>query len=190
MWSVRHLATLALLLSLPGCSKRDEPVPAPSPCVELDAGAAVAPALLGFLSAARSAHHKADLLEQNRDVAGATRALEELLAAAKPAGTHPEVNEVLSDTHARLADLYGRQGQMAQAERSIGAGLELAREPTYFRGHLFEVRGVLEERHAETLAKAGKTEEARQARERAISAFEEAMRIQKQVIEGAAPGRP
>jgi tetratricopeptide (TPR) repeat protein len=189
MWVLRRILPLAFVLALGAC-KRAEPEPAPRPCVEPDAGAAVDPALLGFLSAARSAHHKADLLEQNADLAGAGRALEELLTGAKPAGKHLEVNEVLSDTHARLADLYSRQGQMAQAERSIAAGLELAQEPTYFRGHLYEVRGLMEERHAEALGKAGKTGDAKQARERALSAFEEAMRIQKQVIEGAAPGRP
>ena len=190
MWAVRRIAALALVLALGACSRVDNE-PAPVPCVQPDAGAAVVdPALLAFLSSARSAHHKADLLEQSAELAGATKALEDLLAGAKPPGTRVEVDEVLSDTHARLADLYSRQGQMAQAERSIAAGLELAREPTYFRGHLFEVRGVVEERQAEALGKAGKTEEAKQARERALSAFEEAMSIQKKVIEGAAPARP
>jgi tetratricopeptide (TPR) repeat protein len=184
MWGARQIVLLSLLLAAAGCSRKE---PSPSPITCPDAGQAVDPVLLGFLSAARSAHHKADLLEQNADLAGATRALETLLAGARPPGKHPEVDEVLSDTHARLADLYSRQGQIAQAQRSVGAGLELTPEPTYFRGHLFEVRGLLEERHAEALGKAGKTEEAKQARERALSAFEEAMRIQKHVIEGAAP---
>jgi tetratricopeptide (TPR) repeat protein len=186
MWA-RGAVIVLCLLALAGCS-RDER--APAPCPEVDAGAAVDPALLGFLSAARSAHHRADLLEQSGDVAGAMRALEALLTGAKPAGKRPEVDEVLSDTHARLADLYSRQGQLSQARRAIEAGLELTPEPTYFRGHLFEVRGLVEEREAESLGKAGKAEEARQAKERALSAFEEAMRIQQRVIEGAAPGRP
>jgi tetratricopeptide (TPR) repeat protein len=189
MSGVRRIFLLVLLVvAAAGCSKREEPERSPITCP--DAGQAVDPVLLGFLSAARSAHHKADLLEQDVDLAGATRALEALLAGATPPGKHPEVNEVLSDTHARLADLYSRQGQTPQAERSIGAGLELAPDPTYFRGHLFEVRGLVEERHAEALAKAGKTEQAKQAKERALSAFEEAMRIQKQVIERAAPVQP
>ena len=189
MWAARA-AALALCLALAGCSRAE---PTPAPCPEVDAGAAgaaVDQALLGFLSVARSSHHKADLLEQNGDLAAATRALEQLLTGAKPSGTRPEVSEVLADTHARLADLYSRQGQIAAAEKSIAAGLELAPDPTYFRGHLFEVRGLLEERNAEALTKAGEADEAKRARERALSAFEEAVRIQKHVIEGAAPGRP
>lgn len=191
MWCVRRLQALVVLgaLALAACKQQDEPAPQPITCPELDAGPAVDPALLGFLSGARSAHHAADLREQGADLEGAARALEALLAGPKPGGARPEVDEVLSDTHARLADLYSRQGKMTQAQDAIDEGLKLAPQPTYFRGHLFEVRGLVEERHAEALDKEGKTEAAKRAKERALSAFEEAMRIQKSVIEGAAPGR-
>jgi tetratricopeptide (TPR) repeat protein len=182
---------LAVALLAAACAKDERGYEhGPVTCPELDAGPAVDPVLLGFLSGARSAHHAADLREQSGDLPGATASLESLIAGPKPAGARPEVDEVLSDTHARLAELYSRQGQMPRAFASIEAGLELAPKPTYFRGHLFEVRGLLEERQAETLQKEGKDLDSKRARERALSAFEEAMRIQKSVIENSAPGLP
>jgi tetratricopeptide (TPR) repeat protein len=190
MYGARRLALLLVLPALGlACSRHERDVP-PTPCPEVEAPAAVDPALLGFLSAARSAHHVADLREGSGDLAGATQALEALLEGPKPPGERPEVKEVLSDTHARLADLYSRQGKLDLAQRAISEGLELAPGPTYFRGHLFEVRGLLEERQAEALAKAGKADDAKKAKDRALSAFEEAMRIQRTVIEDTAPGRP
>lgn len=163
------------------CSKRE----APTDCGE--STRVVDPVLLAFLSQARSAHHIADQREAEGDSAAALRALQTLTAAPKPPGNAPEVEEVLADTRARSADLLSRAGRFDQAEAEIGAGLENVRRPNYFRGHLFEVRGLLEERREKELRSSGHGQEADQARARSLSAYEEAMKIQAEVIRNAAP---
>lgn len=192
----RPLRTSWLLLALAltgACSKR-EPAPAPAPCPDVgdaQASAPVDPVLLAFLSRARSAHHLADGREQVNDLRGAVAALETLTKGPAPAGaSRPEVKEVLADTEARLADLLSRLGDSEAAERALDRGLALVPDRNYFRGHLFEVRGLLEERKAESLSKTGDLDGAKAAKERALGAFEEAMRIQAEVIEGAAPREP
>ena len=145
----------------------------------------VDPALLAFLSRARSAHHAADLQEAAGDQAAALRALAGLVMGAVPAGATPEVAEVLADTRARMADLLSQGGRFDEADQQIGQGLEHAKPSTYFRGHLFEVRGLLEERREKALRGKGRGQEADQARGRSLSAYEEAMKIQAEVIGGA-----
>jgi len=171
---------LLAALALGGCSKRE---PAPD-CVS---ERVVDPVLLAFLSQARSAHHVADQREAEGNLPAALRALEALTRAQKPPGDAPEVDEVLADTRARTADLLSRAGRFDQAEAEIGAGLENARTTSYFRGHLFEVRGLLEERREKALRSTGRGQEADQARERSLGAYEEAMKIQADVIRKAAP---
>lgn len=155
-------------------------------CPETDAGAPVDPALFAFLSRARAAHHAADALEAKGDTAGAVRALEAVAEGRlPPRADAPEVREVLADTLARLADLASRSGAFDRAEQHLARGLGLARETTYFRGHLFEVRGLVEERRSKALQASGDTQGESAARDRALAAFEEAMRIQEAVIEQA-----
>lgn len=187
------LALVASLLfggsSLVGCarSERDR-AGAQQPAPAEPAGATVVdPVLLAFLSKARSAHHKADGAEAQGDTASAIAALEALTRGPRPGGERPlvEVREVLSDTHARLADLQSARGQFDAAIEQVQAGLDLATDVTYFRGHLFEVRGLVEERRAKALEERGETERAREARKSAIAAFDEAVRIQDQVIMNA-----
>jgi hypothetical protein len=148
----------------------------------------VDPVLLAFLSQARSAHHVADEQEAKGDRAAALRALSTFTAGPKPAGAAPEVDEVLADTHARIAELMSRAGRFDQADEEITLGLGSARTPTYFRGHLFEVRGLVEERRAKALSGNGRGQEADQARERSLGAYEEAMKIQAQVIQDGVQG--
>lgn len=170
----------------------------------------VDPALLAFLSRARAAHHLADLLEDQGRPERAITELEGILAGPAPAAPAlPEVQEVHADTHARLADLKSQQGEFEAAEKHLDAGLTLAPEVTYLRGHLFEVRGLLEERRAKAADLAAKEIEervgtgpaseadrtaveglrtlARAARTRAVQAFETTMEIQARVIERTAP---
>jgi len=176
---------LALLsfgaLPLGGCSKRERGDDCgPSERV-------VDPVLLAFLSQARAAHHLADEREAKDDVPAALRALQTLTENPKPPGNAPEVDEVLADTRARIADLMSRSGRFDQAEEELDAGLESAKTPSYFRGHLFEVRGLVEERRVKALRGTGRGQEAEQARDRSLGAYEEAMKIQAAVIRGAAP---
>lgn len=147
----------------------------------------VDPVLLAFLSQARSAHHMADQREAEGDTAAALRALQGLINAPKPAQGAPEIGEVLADTQARIADLSSRAGRFDQADRAIEEGLSNAKQPTYFRGHLFEVRGLVEERREKALRGSGRGLEADQARDRSLSAYEEAMKIQAEVILKASP---
>jgi hypothetical protein len=142
---------------------------------------------LAFLSQARSAHHVADQREAEGDVTAALRALQGLTTGPKPPLGSPEVNEVLADTRARIADLLSRSGRFEQADREVEEGLTSAKQPSYFRGHLFEVRGLVEERREKALRGNGRAQEADQARERSLSAYEEAMKIQAEVIQKASP---
>jgi tetratricopeptide (TPR) repeat protein len=155
-----------------------------------DAGVPVDPALLAFLSRARAAHHAADAHEARNDLAAAEKELEAVVdGALPPQKDAPEVREVLADSLARLAELRARRNDFKAAERDIERGLGLVPEPSYFRGHLVEVRGLMEERRSKALEAAGDQAGASGARERALAAFQEAMRIQNDVIQRAAPER-
>jgi tetratricopeptide (TPR) repeat protein len=173
---------LALASPLAGCSRGHSP----EPCGDADAGAPVDATLLAFLSRARAAHHLADQAEAARDLGRAARALQAVTDGPRPPGpgaNAPEVREVLADTLARLADLASQLGDPTTAERHLERGLALVPTPTYFRGHLFEVRGLVEERNASQLEQRGEAVEAARAKERALEALETAMKIQAQVIE-------
>jgi len=87
---------------------------------------------------------------------------------------------------ARLADLQSQQGAHDDALRRIDRGLALVPTPTYFRGHLYEVRGLAEERLAARLQAQGDAPGAAAAKERAFSALEAAMKLQASVIERSA----
>lgn len=163
------VATLAC-----GCGRRDDSRP-------------VDVALVAWLSKARSVHHLADLAEDENDLAGALASLDRLATGELPPGgpTAPEVDEVLADTLARVAELRARLGAFDEAERALVSGLEHAREPSYFRGHLLEVRGLLHERRAKALAATGDATGAERERAAAAQASLEAIAIQEQVIRRA-----
>lgn len=172
---------LGLAVALAGCSRKLEdcpPVPSAQP---------VDSVLLAFLSRARAAHHAADRAEQAGDLARAARLLGELIQGPIPGAAAPpvEAREVLADTRARLADLSSRGSDFDAADAHLRAGLELVPDTGYFRGHLFEVRGVVEERRAQALAAKGDTQGAAAANQRALDALEQAMAIQADVIRGA-----
>jgi hypothetical protein len=65
----------------------------------------------------------------------------------------------------------------------VKSGLEHVAEATYFRGHLVEVQGLVEEARAASFADAGNAAEAARAREHAIQLLEEVVKIQDQVIQ-------
>jgi hypothetical protein len=152
---------------------------------------------MAFLSEARALHHEATIQEDSGDLAGATKALDQLVHAARPHEGQRvvEVEEVLADTYARLAELEWRTGDLGLAEGSVKEGLAHAPEPTYFRGHLLEVEGIVEETRGAALADAGKAEEAQRARARAIELLHQAVTVQDQVItrtlgDGSGPRTP
>ncbi len=194
LYIVAFVASAVASSVLGGCARSDRDRAGTQPPATSEAAAPIVvdPVLLAFLSKARSAHHKADALETSGDVAGAIAALEELSRGSRPGGERQfvEVNEVLSDTHARLADLQSTRGQFDAALEHVREGLALATDVTYFRGHLFEVRGLVEERQAKALEDRGETDKAKEVRKSAIGSFDEAVRVQDQVIMNALGGGP
>lgn len=139
--------------------------------------------VMAFLSAARALHHEADIRERSDDAAGAIAALEKLVALPAPRAV--EVDEVLADARARLAELRLARGDVAGAEKDVQAGLQHVVGPTYFRGHLLEVEGRVQEQRAAALADAGRADEAAKAKAHAVTLLEEAVQVQEQVIDRA-----
>ena len=148
------------------------------------AGAPIVDAsLLAFLSKARTAHHRADLTQEDGDLDLAVAALEAVVAPPRPDA--PEAVEVVADTYARLADLRSDLGDFEPALRDVDAGLALATRPTHFRGHLLEIKGVVLERRYRALDAVGETEAGARAKAEALDAFKAAIDVQDQVIDDA-----
>jgi hypothetical protein len=172
-WVVVLSATCA------SCSLRDRT------CSESgNAGAPIDPDLMAFLSRARAAHHLADLREDTEPLAAAA-ALVAVVDGPIPGRDHArpaEAREVLADTQARIADLQSRNSEFDTALEHIESGLRLVPEVSYFRGHLFETRGLVEQRRSDYLTQRSEREAAQAAKIRALEAFEIAMQIQAEVI--------
>jgi hypothetical protein len=184
------LASLLIAASLlPSCSRDRSSRSGSCPCEE--SGALVDPGLVAYLSRARAAHHVADAHETEGNLSAAALELDRLVAAPRPgrAEVYAEVEEVLADTHARLADLRSRLGDFDRASHHVELGLASARGATYFRGHLFEVLGLVNERQSAVLKAKGDAVAAEAARRRALDAFEQAMKIQDAVIRDVAKQR-
>ncbi|MBK8251300.1 MAG: hypothetical protein IPK82_01355 [Polyangiaceae bacterium] len=165
----------------PGGSESDSPAPKPAAC-SCEEEAVVDPTLLAFLSLARAAHHDADLSVEAGDRAAAVAALTRVVKAPWPGKKPPEVIEVSADTLARIADLESEDDKFDDASRHVEEGIALATEPTHFRGRLFEVRGLVEERRSKALAAKGDTTGAENARKEALKAYGQALDIQEDVI--------
>jgi len=186
------VAGLALVagLTLTGCAQQGAtddhggaaPAPRPAACSCDDDAPVVDPTLLAFLSMARSAHHEADLAVDGGDRAAAVQALERITKSPWPGKKPPEMLEVVADTLARLADLKSEDGKFDEAARDITDGIAVAVDPTHFRGRLFEVRGLVEERRSKALKDKGDTAGADRARKAAMESFTRAMDIQEDVI--------
>jgi hypothetical protein len=149
----------------------------------LEAGVAIDPAVMAYLSIARAMHHEANLKEDS-DVPGAIAALDRLTAEKRPHPEErvPEIEEVLADTYARVAELHVRQGELGKASESIREGLSHAPAASYFRGHLLEVAGIAEEARARELGDAGKVEESASAKARALDLLYQAVLVQERVV--------
>jgi len=173
---------LPLLAASPlGCAKSRAPI---SVEPREDGGTPIDTDVMAYLSLARSLHHQANLSEDSRDVPGAIAPLEHLVRVAKPhdGTTVPEVEEVLADTYARMAELRLRTGELAAAEDDVRQGLTHAPGATYFRGHLLEVMGIIDEARASSFADAGQVAAAQQARGRAREFLKQAVAVQEEVL--------
>ena len=145
---------------------------------------------MAYLSEARALHHQAGIKEDAGDVAGAIATMSRLTSAARPHPERkvPEVEEVLADAFARRAELELRDGKPDAALGSVREGLGHAEATTFFRGHLVEVQGLIEKARGASLADAGKPEEAKAARDRAIRLLDEAVKIQEGVVNASLEG--
>lgn len=177
----RGVLALFAVLALGGCARGGSPTPRGDCASE---GAPIVDAtLLAWLSKARALHHEADSAEAESAPAKAIAALERVSSGRVPPA--PEAEEVLADTRARLAELRAGVGDFSRAIDDVNDGLAHAKQATYFRGHLYEVMGLVEEKHAAALEKKGDAASARDARKRAIEASEQAVKIQDEVISQA-----
>jgi hypothetical protein len=161
-------------------------VPAGS-CECAPAAPVVDRALLAFLSKAKASHHQADIAEEDEAPKQAVELLQRLVDGPVPGGKQPapEVREVLADTLARLAELRSASDQFEAAKQDVQRGLALAVDRTHYRGRLMEVLGVVEQRLHRKLLDDGDEGAAKEAKTRAIEAFQEAVAIQDAVIRDA-----
>lgn len=174
------MALLGVSLGV-GCSRQDRD------CTPTETRAVVDPALMSFLSRARAAHHLADNQEQGQS-AQALATLRSVLSGPRPGSPNhlaAEVREVLADTSARVADIESQLDQFENATQTLLDALAWVPDASYYRGHLFEVLGLVEERRTRALERQGNVKEAASARDRAMAAFEESMKIQAEVIRNA-----
>jgi hypothetical protein len=171
-----------------GCKETDDirngphPTPQQASACACDDEPVVDATLLAFLSMARAAHHDADLALESNDRAGAIAALERVVKSPWSGQKPPEMIEVQADTLARLADLKSEDGRFDDAARDVDSGIAMAKEPSLFRGHLFEMRGMVEERRAKALKDKGDAAGGERATKVAREAFLQAMDIQEGVI--------
>ena len=175
---------VSLASSVVGCAKKEAAPSSTATTAPVDAAPVVDLQVMAFLSEARALHHEANIKEDEGDLASAVTVMMRLVRATHPHAdqTIPEVEEVLADAWARLAELNLKQRDLDAAARAVTEGLAHAPEPTYFRGHLLEVEGIILEARATDLADAGKKNEAQRARARAIELLQEAVKVQEQVI--------
>jgi tetratricopeptide (TPR) repeat protein len=181
------LALACAATSLAHCAKQDAGSQGGATARADDAGAPFDLEVMAFLSQARALHHQANIKEETGDLTGAIAAMDQLTRAKRPHPDRkvPEIEEVLADAYARLAELHLRAGDVTGADGAVAQGLAHAPEPTYFRGHLLEVQGIMEEARGAALADAGKREEAAKARAKAIALLQQAVQVQEQVVERA-----
>jgi hypothetical protein len=175
----------AITIGVVACDRPDA-----SRAAAADAGAPFDVETMAFLSEARALHHEANVAEDNGDLRSAIAAVDRIAHAKRPHADRaaPEIDEVLADAYARLAELDLRTGDSDGASRAANEGLAHARATTYFRGHLLEVEGVVEESRAASLADAGDGAGAARARSNAMRLLEEAVSVQERVIEAALDG--
>lgn len=165
------------IAGLAGCQQQRSNCEESAPVVDTD--------VMAYLSKARALHHEANVEEAAGNVAGAIASLETLTKSPipRPGTKIPEIEEVLADAYARLADLRLQRGDLDGAAKDVDAGLEHASAPTYFRGHLLEVQGIIEEARAAHFADAGRPDEAARARQKAVEVLRQAVDVQDQVIQ-------
>ena len=170
-----------------GCSRADRGALRVTPA---DAGAPVDVETMAFLSEARALHHEADLKEDSGDTRGARGEVQRIVEARRPhpGGAIPEVEEVLADAWARIAELDVRAGirERPPARRKRGSPTQPGRRTS--GGTCWRCKGIAEQARSAALADAGDAVGASKARTEAMRLLEEAVAVQDSVIAWALDG--
>ena len=116
-----------------GCSRAERTAstaPASALRVGGDAGPVLDVQTMAFLSKARALHHEANLREEAGDLPGAVAQVERIIDAVRPHPTLavPEVEEVLADAWARVAELDVRLGDSKGRKTPRRRGSPMQRE--------------------------------------------------------------
>jgi hypothetical protein len=180
--------SLTAVLALASCGKESAPPPPEGSAVTqlTQPENALTEGLMIALGQARNYHHKADLLLRAGKIDEAAAAVEAVLKIAFPAEA-PESEDVILDTHARLAKLRLLQKRPDDALSLVDEGIAMSTRDSFFLANLHTVRGEVFESKA-TAAEPG-SDEADQFAIDAISAFDASIKINEGLLEKLEAGQ-
>lgn len=144
-------------------------------------GDALSEELMLALSMAKNLHHKADVYLAEMRSDEAVKALEAILEIRFPEGA-PEGEDVRLDARARLARLLAGQGKLDAALTVVDRGIAAARRRSFFLANLSAVRGEILEGRALQIEDS-QPDEAKRLRRDAIKSLDEAIQIEKTLLD-------
>jgi tetratricopeptide (TPR) repeat protein len=169
------ITVLGLALALGGCAK--QPTQSLCPCPD---GKTLDQELMIVLSSARALHHQADIHLEQGEVEHAVEAVRQILSLKLDA-TWPEAEEVRLDATARLAKLLLGRGDEAAALEAADKAIAAGPRASFYLSNLHSVRGEILEHRAKRLDREGKRDDAKRSGLDAIAAYEQSIRINKQL---------
>lgn len=144
-------------------------------------GDALSEELMLALSMAKNLHHKADVYLAQMQSDEAVKALEAILEIRFPQGA-PEGEDVRLDARARLARLLAGQGKLDAALTVVDRGIAAAKRRSFFLANLHAVRGEILEGRALQIEDS-QPDEAKKLRRDAIESLDEAIQIEKALLD-------
>ena len=144
-------------------------------------GDALSEELMLALSMAKNLHHKADVYLAEMRSDEAVKALEAILEIRFPDDA-PEREDVTLDARARLARLLANQGKLDQALTVVDTGIKAAKRRSFFLANLNAVRGEILEGRALQIEDS-QPDEAKKLRRDAIKSLDEAIQIEKMLLD-------
>jgi tetratricopeptide (TPR) repeat protein len=191
---MRRLQTLILAVSLAAAGLGGSCAPSPSDddragdepkkgrVTEITRPAdALSEELMLALSMAKNLHHKADVYLAEMKSDQAVAALKQILAIKFPDGA-PEREDVTLDARARLAKLLASQGKLDEALTTTDEGIKAATRRSFFLANLHAVRGEILEGRAVQIDDS-QPDQARKLRHDAIQSLDEAIQIEKALLD-------
>lgn len=136
--------------------------------------------LMSRLATARAYHHQADLHLRRGELDRAVAAVEKILELDLDR-RWPEAEEARLDAVARLAKLLEKKKELARALQLVDSELKKKARPSFYLANLHSVRGELLEARVAKLEAADEKKRARELAREAIAAFEQSIRINKQL---------